>query len=258
MTPRTYLNLVDVTAVPDRRFAGELSVEGRNDCPLNHRLGLDRHGGPSQVGDSSSSEGRWLESVTAWYLPVMKPARRRATYQDVLDAPEHIVAEIVDGELYTSPRPRSPHALAGSSINQDLGPFSRRPGSPARPGGWWILYEPELHLGDDILVPDLAGWRHERLPRVPNVAYFELIPDWACEIVSPSTGRLDRVRKMPIYAREGLQHFWIVDPTSRTVEVYRLERANWAHVTTYCDQDVVRIEPFEALELDLSRWWIDS
>jgi Uma2 family endonuclease len=188
----------------------------------------------------------------------MKAARRRATYQDVLGAPQHMVAEVVDGELYTSPRPRSPHAFAGSAINQDLGPFSRRPGSPAGPGGWWILYEPELHLGEDILVPDLAGWKHERLPRVPDVSYFELNPDWACEIVSSGTGHLDRDRKMPLYAREGLPHFWIVDPILRTVEVYRLQGLGWFRVTTYLERDVVRIEPFEDLELDLSRWWIDS
>lgn len=188
----------------------------------------------------------------------MKPARRRATYDDVLKAPEHMVAEIVDGELYTSPHPRSPHAFAGASITQDLGPYSRRPGSPAGPGGWWILYEPELHLGADVLVPDLAGWRHERLPTVPDVSYFDLVPDWACEIISTSTGHLDRSRKMPIYAREGLQHFWIVDPTPRIVEVYRLQAAKWVRTATYSDRDIVRIEPFEAVEVDLSRWWIDS
>jgi Uma2 family endonuclease len=187
----------------------------------------------------------------------MKTARRRATYQDVLDAPEHMVAEIVDGELYTSPRPRYPRVRR---LSHQPGPGSvfATPLEPRGPGGWWFLSEPELHFGEDILVPDLAGWRHERLPSVPDVAYLELVPDWACEIVSPSTGRLDRVRKMPVYAREGLQDFWIVDPTPRTVEVYRLQDANWVHVATYSDQDAARIAPFQELELDLSRWWIDS
>jgi Uma2 family endonuclease len=128
-----------------------------------------------------------------------------------------MVAEIVDGELYTSPRPASPHALAASAIGQDLAPFSRRPGSPAGPGGWWILDDPELHFGADVVVPDLAGWRHERMPSIPNVAYFELAPDWLCEVVSPSTGRLDRVRKMPVYGRAGVSHMWLVDPSTRTL-----------------------------------------
>jgi Uma2 family endonuclease len=188
----------------------------------------------------------------------MKPARRRATYEDVLNAPEHVVAEVVEGELYTSPRPRYPHALAGSAINQDLGPFSRRPGSLGGPGGWWILYEPELHFGEDIVVPDLAGWRHTRLPEVPDVAYLELAPDWACEIVSPGSSVLDRDRKMPVYAREGIGFFWLVNPSARTLEVYRLQRQRWVRIATHVDDEIARIEPFAELELDLSRWWISS
>src|SRR3990172_867600 len=128
----------------------------------------------------------------------MSQPRRRATYDDLMQVPDHLVAEIIDGELVTSPRPASPHAFASSCIGQDLGPFSRRPGAPGVPGGWWILDEPELHFAEDVLVPDLAAWRHERMPRVPNTAFFTLAPDWVCEVVSPRTGRLDRVRKMPI------------------------------------------------------------
>ena len=103
-------------------------------------------------------------------------ARPRATYRDVLDAPAHRVAEIVDGVLYTNPRPAAPHALASSRIGYSLtGPFDIGRGGP---GGWWIVFEPELHLGDDILVPDLAGWRRTRMPRYPETAYFTLAPDW--------------------------------------------------------------------------------
>ena len=188
----------------------------------------------------------------------MQPARRRATYQDIIDLPEHVVGEIVDGELYASPRPASPHAWACSAIGQELGPFSRRPGEPGVPGGWWILFEPELHFAADVLVPDLAGWRHERMPKVPNVAYFELAPDWVCEVVSPTTGRLDRVRKMPVYAREHVRHLWLVDPILRTLEVYRLDGARWIVASTHGGQEPARAEPFEALELDLSRWWLEE
>ena len=127
---------------------------------------------------------------------------RRATYQDVLDAPAHRVAEIVDGTLYTQPRPAPPHAVASSYLGGELtGPFGKGRGGP---GGWWILDEPELHLGEDILVPDLAGWRRERMAELPDTAYFTLAPDWACEVLSASTRRLDLHEKRPVYAREGV------------------------------------------------------
>lgn len=188
----------------------------------------------------------------------MDPARRQSTYEDLLQVPDILIAEVVDGELITSPRPASPHAYATSAIIQDLGPFARRPGGTGGPGGWWILFEPELHLGADILVPDLAGWRQERMPVLENVPYFEQAPDWVCEVVSPSTARLDRVRKMPIYAREQVSHLWLVDPLMRTLEVYRLEGQRWVVVSTHGGAEGVRAEPFEALELDMSRWWLES
>jgi Uma2 family endonuclease len=189
---------------------------------------------------------------------VMDPARRRATYDDLLKVPDHFVAEIVGGELYATPRPASPHARAASAIGQDLGPFDRRPGSPGGVGGWWILDEPELHLGAEIVVPDLAGWRHDRMPTIPNVAYFELAPDWVCEVVSPGTGRLDRAQKMPVYAREGVSHLWLVDPLARTLEVYRLENSRWVVVNTLGGSGGARAEPFAAIEIDLSRWWLEA
>ncbi len=188
----------------------------------------------------------------------MSSARRRATYRDVLDAPEHVVAEIIEGELYTTPRPASPHALAASAIGGDLfNPFHRDPADPVGPGGWWILDEPELHFGSDVLVPDLAGWRRGRLPQLPNVAYFTQVPDWICEIVSPATGRLDRVRKMRIYAREQVTHAWLVDPLHKTLEIYRLEAGRWVVAATHGGDERVRAEPFEAIEVHLQRWWLE-
>src|SRR2546426_9535042 len=154
----------------------------------------------------------------------MDPARRRATYEDLLQVSDLLIAEIIDGELVTSPKPAFPHAHAASAITQDLSPFARRPGGPS---DWWILLAPELHLGADILVPDLAGWRRERMPVLENVPYFQQAPDWGCKVVSPSTGRLDRVRKMAIYAREQVSHLWLVDPLPHTLEVYRLEGQRW-------------------------------
>jgi len=173
--------------------------------------------------------------------------------------PEQMVAEIIDGELYASPRPASPHARAASAVGGQLwGPFDRPPGGSEGPGGWWILVEPELHLGPDVMVPDLAGWRRERMPRIPDVAYFEQAPDWLCEVVSPRTGILDRRRKMPIYAREGVSHLWIVDPILRTLEVYRLEAGRWVVASTHGGDDLVRAEPFAAVELEIVRWWLEG
>jgi Uma2 family endonuclease len=187
----------------------------------------------------------------------MNPAQRRATYDDLLKVPDTLVAEILDGELFTSPRPASPHARASSVLRSELDPFDRRIGGPGGPGGWWLLFEPELHLGADILVPDLAGWRRERMPVLQNVAYFELAPDWVCEVVSPSTARLDRVRKVPIYAREGVTHLWLVDPLQQTLEVFRLEGRHWVLLSTHGGAEIVRATPFEALELDMGRWWLE-
>lgn len=188
----------------------------------------------------------------------MGPARRRATYDDLLQVPGHMVAEIVDGELYATPRPASPHARAASGVGSDLwGLFDRPPGGPGGPGGWWILFEPELHLGTDVVVPDVAGWRRERMPRLPNVAFFEQAPDWACEVVSPTTGGLDRGHKMHVYARENVSHLWLVDPLAKTLEVYRLRAERWVVVDTYSGSERVRAEPFDAVDLELARWWLE-
>ena len=188
----------------------------------------------------------------------MNTARRHATYEDLLQVPDRFIAEIIDGELLTSPRPASPHSYAASSIIQDVGPFSRSLSDPDGSGGWWILFAPELHLGADILAPDLAGWRRGSMPVLKNVPYFEQAPDWVCEVVSPSTGRVDRIRKMPIYAREHVGHLWLVDPLQRTLEVYRLEGHGWYVVSGYSDAEHVQAEPFDALEIDLSRWWLEQ
>jgi Uma2 family endonuclease len=186
---------------------------------------------------------------------VAAPKPKRATYQDVLDAPEHQVAEIVDGELFLSPRPAGPHTRVASLLGGDLmGPFDRGRGGP---GGWIILDEPELHLGDDILVPDLAGWRRDRLPGIGNVAYFTVTPDWICEVLSPSTRRLDRILKLPIYASAGVRNAWLIDPIDRSLEVFRLHEGKWIAIATHQERARVRIEPFEAIELDLSSWWAD-
>ena len=170
-----------------------------------------------------------------------------------------MVAEIIDGELYASPRPASPHIRATTVLGGDLlGSFDRPPGGEGAPGGWWILFEPELHLGRDVLVPDLAGWRRSRMPVLPNVAAFTEPPDWACEVLSPQTAGMDRVRKMRVYARERVPHLWLVDPILKTLEVYRLEKGRWVVASSHAGTDPVRAEPFETVAFDASRWWLET
>ena len=177
----------------------------------------------------------------------------RATYQDVLDAPAHRVAEIVDGTLHTHPRPAVLHARASSSLGVRIGgPFDH---DAEGPGGWWILDEPELHLGDDILVPDLAGWRRERMPELPDAAYFTLAPDWVCEVLSASTRRLDLHGKRPIYAREGVAYLWLVDPTDRTLEAFELRDGQWVLIGSAKDDEPVSIPPFDAITFSLGDLW---
>ena len=179
--------------------------------------------------------------------------RGRATYQDVLDAPAHQVAEIVDGTLHTHPRPAVPHARASSSLGAKIGgPFDYDAGGP---GGWWILDEPELHLGEDVVVPDLAGWRRERMPELPDAAYVTLAPDWACEVLSPSTRKVDLQGKRPIYAREGVGHLWLIDPVDRTLEAFELRDGEWVLIACAQDDEPVSVRPFDAITFSLGDLW---
>lgn len=185
----------------------------------------------------------------------MSEARKRATYQDVLDAPEHQVAEIIGGQLRLSPRPGGPATEVASALFGELRPpFGRGRGGP---GGWVIVFEPELHIADDILVPDLAGWRRERLPTVPDGAFFTVTPDWVCEVLSRSTERIDRAEKMDRYRAMGVKHLWLVHPRMKTAEVYRLVDECWLRIAVHKDSECVRIEPFEAVELGLASLWQD-
>lgn len=184
---------------------------------------------------------------------MLDPARRRASYEDVLRAPEHMIAQVIDGELVLMPRPAMPHAITTSALAEELGPpFKRGRGGP---GGWFIVYEPELHLDEDVLVPDLAGWRREKMPEAPSTPYLTLAPDWACEVLSPSTAGIDRVRKTRIYARERVQHVWLVDPIEQVLEVWRIDSQGYRVALTAAGDDKVRAEPFEAIELDLAILW---
>ena len=166
-----------------------------------------------------------------------------------------MVAELIHGVLHTNPRPASPHAAATTALGEELGPpFKRGRGGP---GGWIILDEPEIHLGDNVLVPDMAGWRRERMPAIAEVPFFTLPPDWVCEVLSKSTAKLDKSEKLPLYAEHRVAHAWLIDPILRTLEVLRLEGGRWSILATHKDDARVRAEPFDAIELDLSVLWAD-
>lgn len=216
-----------------------------------------------------SGEGRWRRDLLhrwrgAEICSKARPVRyslhmaartstRPATYADIVALPANLVGEIAAGLLYANPRPALPHAAAASAIGEELGPpFKRGKGGP---GGWVILDEPELHLGGDVLVPDLGGWRRERMPELPATAHTTLAPDWVCEVLSPSTSKLDRGVKVPIYARERVAHVWLVDPLEQYLEVLVLDGETYRIIATHVADAKVRAQPFEALELDLSIFW---
>ena len=181
-------------------------------------------------------------------------AKKMATYQDLCALPGNRVGEIVNGELVATPRPSYRHGNAATQLVSELaGPFQS--GKSGGPGGWWILVEPEIHLGEHVLVPDLAGWRKERMPGLPNGNWTDLPPDWVCEILSSSTVKLDRTQKMPIYSEHGVRHVWLLDPEHRTLEVFRLEEAKWLLVSTHAEGERVRAEPFQEVELALGLLW---
>lgn len=184
-----------------------------------------------------------------------EPASKRATRADLDALPEHLVGELIGGVLYTMARPRPRHASAASVLGSDLnGPYQRGRGGP---GGWWILDEPGVALREldvEEIVPDLAGWRRERLPELPE-GTIELAPDWVCEVLSPTTRAHDLKIKRPLYARAGVTWMWIVDVDARTLTASRLHERSWLELMTFSDDDVARVEPFDAIELRLSDLW---
>lgn len=178
---------------------------------------------------------------------------RRATYQDILDLPEGVVGELIRGALHTQPRPHVSHMRASSVLGVRLGAhFDQGDGDP---GDWVILDETELHFGEDVLVPELAGWRRERFPQAANDTFLTVAPDWVCEILSPSTAQKDRALKAEIYAREGVAHLWFVDPDAKTLEAYRLTGGKWLQIQVFKNDDLVVAEPFDALPFKLDALW---
>lgn len=181
-----------------------------------------------------------------------EPKKRPATYADLEAVPPHLVAEIIDGELVTHPRPSPRHSGAANAISAKLtDPFQWGGG----PGGWVFFTEPELHLGEDVVVPDLAGWRRERLAAYSDTNYFEIAPDWICEILSASTEKRDRSIKLKVYAQANVGHVWLVDPRLQLLEVLELEDGRWVRIGAWNSDDQVRAPTFDAISFSLADLW---
>ncbi len=186
------------------------------------------------------------------------PARQPTLYEALEALPEGVIGEILNGQLHTQPRPSKHHARVAVRVDRSIG--RGYDDGIDGPGGWWIFVEPEVHFVRDIevAVPDLAGWQRERMPLLPlpEDHRFEVVPDWVCEILSPSTKRKDRQDKMPLYARYGVRYAWLIDPVEQTLEVYRLEAGAWVEVGRFAGSDRVTALPFEAVSIDLEGLWL--
>lgn len=183
-------------------------------------------------------------------------APKKATYQDLFSIPENMTGEIINGELLVTPRPSRKHGYTATVLSGELEPSYHR--GRGGPGGWIFIIEPELGLGEDILVPDLAGWKRERFPVIEETNYITVAPNWVCEVLSPSTFRLDKIRKMPLYAQNGVEHLWFVDPATLTLDAFRLEAGLWVVLGSYGENDQVRVEPFQEIEINLSDLWLET
>lgn len=178
--------------------------------------------------------------------------REQATYDDLVALPDNVIGEIIEGELYASPRPSGWHSIALSVLGMMVGGGYHL--GRGGPGGWWILDEPEVHFDRHVFVPDVAGWRRERMPAVPKSHIFTVVPDWICEVLS-GTGRIERQKKMPIYGRYKVAYAWIIDLDDQTLEVKKLVNGLWTDVAVFGGDEVVRAEPFEDVEIDLTLVW---
>jgi Uma2 family endonuclease len=183
-------------------------------------------------------------------------ARRRATYEDLLALPEGVRAELIGGEIVVQPAPLPKHLKPQGALRRSIGgPFDDDHGADG-PGGWYIFIEAEVRFGAEVVRPDLSGWRRERLKN-PNQRPFDVVPDWTCEVISPSTASRDRVYKRRLYAKHGVAFYWIVDPQARTLEALESNHGVWVDAGTFDDTAVTRIRPFEAVEIAVGRLFLE-
>ena len=197
-------------------------------------------------------KGSWFEAESL----MLQPKARPATYADIEALPPNMVGEIIFGVLHAHPRPAPRHGVATITLGSEVtGPFQFGRGGP---GGWIFMNEPELHLGPHVVVPDIAGWRRERLTPFPATAFIETPPDWLCEVLSPSTQTIDRTDKLAVYAEYGVKHCWYVDPLARTLEAFELTGGKWLLAAAFKNADPVTAPPFETHTFALDALWVDE
>lgn len=184
-----------------------------------------------------------------------EPAKQKAIYDDLYKVPENMIGEIIDGELYTIPRPSPKHAKVTSDLGIVIGTSYRF--GRGGPGGWIILDEPEIQLGEHTLVPDIAGWKKERFPSSLITNWIEVAPDWICEVLSPSTMRLDKTKKMPIYAKHNVNYIWLINPSDKTLDVFKLVSGGWHLLNAFVENDKVNAKPFQEIEINLAELWLE-
>ena len=185
----------------------------------------------------------------------MQRPDRHSPYEQLLDLPETLTGEILRGQLHAEPRPGPRHLHAASRLDRTIGRgYGDGEGGP---GGWWNLVEPEIHFlrEFEVVVPDLAGWKRANMMSLPAGAYFEIAPDWICEVLSPSTASKDRGLKMPLYARYGVSYAWLVDPEARTLEAFELQGGAWSEIGRFSGNDECVVAPFDAMTVDLATLW---
>lgn len=185
-----------------------------------------------------------------------EPAKKKATYDDLYRVPENMTGEIINGELIVTPRPSRQHGYTTFALGDEIGPY--RSGRSGGPGGWVFIFEPELGLDEHVLVPDLAGWREERFPDEEPHNWISVAPDWICEVLSPRTMRIDKMEKMPIYARHAVPYLWLIDPVAKTLDAFRLKGGEWVVAGLFAEAAMVRVEPFTEIEISLSDLWQES
>jgi|SRR5208283_638169 len=184
-------------------------------------------------------------------------AKKMATYEDLYDVPDNMIGEIIGGELIVTPRPSRRHGYTTFALGNEIGPpyqFGRSGG----PGGWVFIFEPEIGLEEHVLVPDLAGWKEQRYPDEESHNWISVAPDWICEVLSPNTLKIDKMEKMPIYARHGVPYLWLIDPIAKTLDVFRLKAGEWVVAALYVEGAKVRAEPFTEIEINLSDLWQEA
>jgi len=187
---------------------------------------------------------------------MLQTTKKTATYEDLYSIPENMTGQIINGELFAMPRPSPRHCHVVSGIGFEIGPpyrFGR-----GGPGGWVILDEPEIKLGQNIFVPDLAGWKKEKLPKFPKTNYISVLPDWICEVLSPGTEKTDRADKMPVYAQFGVPYLWLINPVEEILEVFKLDSGRWTLLAVYAENEKVRAEPFQETEINLENLWFEA